>query len=311
MSLTVFRQILDRIPITVRILNLWHRGEPLAAPDFPEMVAEASRRRIKAHTHTNGILLTRSDIAGRLVDARLSQISIAMDGGTEESYQARRPGGTLAGVIQGIEALAEAKRRAKSPYPRIVVECLVGNQPEEEFLSVRKMAVEAGANAVKFKTLRLENLDDLQTALTELPADRKLWRYEIAGDRLRMKRTRSTCRRLGFSTLIAWNGDIYPCCFYLKFFAPFGNILESRFKDLWFGDSLAKFREVVRQDRDKIPMCRNCTEGLPYLYVNPRKSCRWDDGCKTDIINTETTENTRRAERKFYWKLNKTKNLTS
>lgn len=271
MTLPIFRQILDRIPITVRILNLWHRGEPLAAPDFPEIAAETSRRHLKAHTHTNGILLTRGDIAARLVDARLSQVSIALDGGTEESYQARRPGGTLAGVIQGIEALAEAKRRANSLFPRIIVECLTGNQPVEEFLSVRKLALDAGANAVKFKTLRVENLEDVQTALKELPANKKFWRYNVVGNYLQMKRTRSTCRRLGFSTLIAWNGDIYPCCFYLKFFAPFGNILESRFKDLWRSDSLTKFREVVDKDRDKIPMCRNCTEGLPYLYVDPLK----------------------------------------
>jgi radical SAM protein with 4Fe4S-binding SPASM domain len=269
MSLKVFQGVLERIPVTVRLLNLWHRGEPLAAPDFPEMVAAATKRIIRTHTHTNGILLTHNDAARRLVEARLTQISIAIDGADEATYQAWRPGGSLKQVALGIKALAGAKRDLNSKHPYITVECLVGNQPKEQFARIKELALKWGANTVKFKTLRINDLNNTPEALKHLPENHRLWRYDVVNGRLQMKRTRSNCARLGYSALIAWNGDLFPCCFYLKGFAPMGNLYQTSFKELWNTGQLAEFRQVVNKKRDRIPMCRNCTEGLPNLYIDP------------------------------------------
>lgn len=279
MSLDDFQSILGRIPRTVRMLNLWHRGEPLAAPDFPEMVAAAALRGIKTQTLTNGTLLARNSTAERLVDAKLTRISIAVDGADEATYRAFRPGGALAEVEAGVRALAAAKRARSSKRPRIVVECLVGRQGTAQFESIKRQAFEWGADEVKFKTLRIENLADVPVALARLPEDPRLWRYDLTQNGLRMKRIRSGCRRLAYTTLIAWNGDIYPCCFYLKSFAPFGNIFEEPFDAIWSESKLTEFQKIVAAERDSIPMCRNCTEGLPYLYVNPLQTVSQPGSC--------------------------------
>ena len=268
MSLDRFERILGMLPKTVRLLNLWHRGEPLAAPEFPEMVAAAAKKGIRVQTYTNGVLLTRNNIAHRLVKASLTGISIAVDGPDEETYQRYRPGGTLADLAAGVKALAEAKRELKTRRPRIIIECLVSRQTTAQFAQVKRLALEWGADEVLFKTLRVGDLN-YSDSRDELPDDRRLWRYEIADGGLKMKRKRESCLRLGYSFVVAWNGDIYPCCFYLKSFAPFGNIFESGFSDVWRKGALSEFRKVVAEDRDRIPMCRNCTEGLTRLYVDP------------------------------------------
>jgi len=270
MTLYDFISILDRLPRTVRMLNLWHRGEPLAAPDFPEMVAAASARLIRTHTHTNGTLLRQGDTARRLVAARLTEISIAVDGADEQTYRQFRTGGSLKDVATGIALLAKAKQEQGSRYPYIVAECLLSNQDPAQFAEVKRLALAWGANAVKFKTLRVERLEDPES-LKQLPADPRLWRYEHNGGMLRMKRVREGCLRLSYTMLIAWNGDVYPCCFYLKTFAPFGNIFKQSFRNIWKHGPLVEFYKIVQNQRDQIPMCRNCTEGLPYLYVDPSK----------------------------------------
>ncbi len=283
MSLETFRLILDKLPPTVRRLNLWHRGGPLAAPDVPEMVAAASARGIRTHTHTNGTLLRHNDAARRLVKARLTGISVAVDGADEETYQRFRTGGTLADVAAGIQALAEAKRDLHSRYPKITVECLVGNQDPAQFAAIREMAMSWGANNVKFKTLRIEDLNATEEALQELPQDPGLRRYDLVDGTLKMKRTRNSCRRLAYSFLIAWNGDVYPCCFYLKSFAPMGNVFEQPFQEVWRKGMLVELQEIVKAGRDRIPMCRNCTEGLPCLYADPSKEVMSRDITSSDM----------------------------
>jgi|GEM_PF-1659886 len=224
MRLADFERVLERIPRTVRFLNLWHRGEPLCAPEFPEMATSATRRRLWTQTYSNGTLLCKGDMARRLVQAGLKRITLAIDGADEATYQQYRVGGKLADILEGIAILRVERKRAGVHLPKIIVECLIRRQTIDQLQAVKRLANACGADKVKFKTYRVSSLEDVNSAPNDLPDDRRLWRYDLVDGRLQMRRTRDYCRRLAYSAVIAYNGEVFPCCFWTKKFG-LGNIL--------------------------------------------------------------------------------------
>ncbi len=274
MKLGDFTAVLDQAP-HLKLLNLWHRGEPLLAPDLPEMIAEAARRGIRTQTYTNGILLASGDLADRLVEARLSRITIGVDGADEDTYRRFRRGGSLGEVEAGVRALVAARRARRTKTPRIVVECLLSNQPPSQFAAVRETAFGWGCDEVRFKTFRVSDPEDLDRSLSSLPENRKLWRYRLDDGRLVMKRYRRSCLRLSYSAVVTWNGDVLPCCFDATGRFTAGNVSRTPLREIWRGGLLGEFRARINHGaRDRISMCRNCTEGLLRLYIPHRTVLR-------------------------------------
>lgn len=88
---------------------------------------------------------------------------------------------------------------------------------------------------------------------------------------MRKKTTSRGCRRLSYSAVVAWDGEVYPCCFWTHTFASMGNAFNQPWREIWRGEPLCQVQRTVNSDRDKIPICRNCTEGLKRLYVPVRE----------------------------------------
>jgi len=265
-----FIHVVDQLPM-LRLINLWHRGEPLTAPDIFAMISEATRRNIRTQIHTNGILLARNNNAAQLVKAGLFHIAIGIDGADEETYRRVRKGGSLAEVEAGVKALVKARNKLNSKTPYITAECLVTRQTKEQFQAVHELALKLGCDSVKFKTYRVPNPMDLDTSVAQLPNNPKLWRYKQVNDHLEMKRYHQRCWRLSYSVLVAWNGNVLPCCFHSNENIVFGNAFEEPWKDIWRGGlKKAFYYSIKRIGRDIYTMCRNCTEGLPRLYL-PKK----------------------------------------
>jgi len=270
MRIEDFIHVIKQLP-WLRFLNLWHRGEPLVAPDFTAMVVEASRRKIWTQIHTNGILLARTGLAEEIVKSGLNRITIGIDGADEETYSTIRHGGSLTDVEKGVRALFEARRSLGSHKPKIIAECLISRQSKEQFQAIHDSALSWGCDEVKFKTYRVSNPEDIEESIRRLPDDDKLWRYKHVNAHLEMNRTRSNCRRLAYSAVVGWNGEVFPCCFSTNEFHTMGNAFKQPWSEIWKGTQLKEFQRVVNHGgRDKIPMCRNCTEGLKNLYL-PRK----------------------------------------
>ncbi|MDP8228305.1 MAG: radical SAM/SPASM domain-containing protein [Candidatus Electryoneaceae bacterium] len=271
MSLDNFKRLLDNIPKSVKLLNLWHRGEPLAASDFPEMVALATDRGIRTQTHTNGTLLAKAGLAQRIVRSRLNRISIGVDGPDQETFIHYRTGGRLSDVEEGIRALVEQRQGAGSKFPKIFVECLVGRQSADQFRRVKEMTMNWGIDSIRFKTYRVPDLSPVEIVVKWLPDDPKLWRYKQNNGRLIPKKLYNICLRISWSALIAYNGDVLPCCFDAEGKFILGNIFEQPLGEIRTGEKFEQFRRVVMKRGDKKPaMCQNCTEGLRRLYLPER-----------------------------------------
>ena len=85
-------------------------GEPLAHPEFLEMVRLARAQELQVELITNGTLME-SAVAQSLVELGVAQVAVSVDGSDEESYASVRET-ALAPVLAHIAALRDARRRA-------------------------------------------------------------------------------------------------------------------------------------------------------------------------------------------------------
>lgn len=111
-----YRRLLDGLfpaapePVTLAFAGY---GEPLVNPHFFEMVELARERRLRVELITNGLLLT-AEATRELLRLGVAQIAISLDGADETTYGDVRGRG-LAPVLANLQALSEARRRARVP----------------------------------------------------------------------------------------------------------------------------------------------------------------------------------------------------
>jgi radical SAM protein with 4Fe4S-binding SPASM domain len=53
-----------------------------------------------------------------------------------------------------------------------------------------------------------------------------------------------------------------PCCFDKDAEHQFGKLDHQDFKSIWRSEKYNAFRQQILDDRSKIDICRNCTEGM-------------------------------------------------
>ncbi len=116
MPLARYRALLEGLPpgsgggITLAFGGF---GEPLAHPDFMEMVRLARVAGLRVELITNGLLLTPAKI-GALLGMGVAQVAISLDGADDAGYASVR-GTELEPVLANLAALCEARRRARAP----------------------------------------------------------------------------------------------------------------------------------------------------------------------------------------------------
>ena len=79
-------------------------GEPLLHPRFPEMIRLAHANGLRTEMTSNAMLLT-SSLAEQLIDAGLDQFTVSIDGTSNESHGAIRPGASLEEIMDNVHNL--------------------------------------------------------------------------------------------------------------------------------------------------------------------------------------------------------------
>ena len=85
-------------------------GESLLHPRFPEMIRLAHANGLRTEMTSNAMLLGAS-LAKRLVEAGLDQFTVSIDGSSNESHSAIRPGASLEEIIDNVRTLYEWSER--------------------------------------------------------------------------------------------------------------------------------------------------------------------------------------------------------
>ena len=237
MDWPIFIKIIKECSVNqCRSVKLNWRGEPLIHPLLPEMIKVAKALGIlEVQINTNGQLLTENKI-NSLCDSGLDRIIFSADGITKKTYESIRLGASWDRLLANIVSL---KRRKIRPIIRIQTCAMPQNQGEIK----------------DFRGFWGELADEVYIHQSFDPLQRK-------NPSLKRKKKKN-CPQLWQRLVVAWNGDIHPCCVDWDSKGILGNIKETTLQDTWhcFKERYLRFAHKNKIASELEP-CKNCDNFL-------------------------------------------------
>ena len=265
MDLAMYQRVIDEIAPYAYRVELYNWGEPLLHPQIMQMIEYASRRRISVRLSSNMNHLD-ADMSRQLVTSGLSQLTVSIDGATQESYAAYRRQGQLSRVLQNLELLLETRRELGAQRPFILWRMLIGKHNEHEIEAVRQMAREMDVDGFATSVLFVDTHDPEQINLW-LPTDPAQSAYDYRSEVLE---NAWSCHELWEGMVINWDGGVAPCCWLHDARYDFGNVSRQTVREIWNGPKYVSARRsragrAIRA-ADTITICHRC-QGHPHYMA--------------------------------------------
>ena len=256
MSLELFKKIIDELSPYLLLILLWDWGEPFLNPDVYDMIRYARHKKIKLISSTNGHVFAGSEQARSVVSSGLNALIFSVDGITQETYAHYRSGGRLDTVLNGIKNVAAEKRRQGSETPILNFRFIVMKHNEHELPSIEKFARKLDVDILSFRKFFpvVDNAQDVHH-----PDKVTYRRFDQSSDESEPVRVRKNpCKNLWNCPAIHWNGTLTCCTCDYDDVRVFGNLNESRFRDIWSGSPAKRMRRLFRNRWKNLPLCRDC-----------------------------------------------------
>jgi MoaA/NifB/PqqE/SkfB family radical SAM enzyme len=268
MSLENFKKIIDNLADSIHIVLLYNTNEPLIHPDLPEMIRYCDKKNLYTMISTNAGLLS-EEKSKALLDAGLDEILLCLDGTTKESYEPFRKGAEFETVYKNIEFFCEEKKRRNAIRPYTELQFILHKLNQSQIPEVKKLAEKWNVNRLRIKSFSLceyAYTPDEMKALSEqfLPEKENLPEYggkiiiEKTEGGLKLKKKRKLCALMRNQCSILADGNLVMCCYDIKGKYVFGNLLEKKFKDIWFNVDIKHKRKLAREKT--YPLCKICGE---------------------------------------------------
>lgn len=258
MSLDTFANAFQPLAKWLVNCQFFWQGEPTLNPDLCQMISTAHSRKVFTSLSTNGQTLT-PELCRSLVGSGLDQITVSVDGTTQDIYEKYRIGGSLQATIDGIGNLNEARRQLKKGNPLVEVQFIVFAHNEHQIPEIKRLARQWGADRVTLKTAQVENLDN---AGQMLPRNPKYSRYRQGPDGKWFipKKYPINCFRLRGTMVVTANGDVAVCCYDKNCRHTLGNVNTDSAISIWTGQQAELARRQVLDGGSLADICRNCGE---------------------------------------------------
>lgn len=261
MDSVTFDRILSECSPYLLSLILYFQGEPFLHPGLFQMIKKARTKRLHTMTSTNGQFLD-TETARSVVESGLERIIISLDGMDQLVYEKYRKGGNVDKVKEGIKALVEWKKALRSTTPVITVQFLVFSHNQHQIEDVKNWSRKVGVEEVEIKSAMIRDFKNGNPLIPDEQYAR--YREHGRGGFIIKNKLKNHCWQTWHKAVITWDGKVLPCCFDYDGDHEMGNIMQQTFSDIWNGMHFMSFRTKLLQNRQGIPMCRNCTEGASY-----------------------------------------------
>lgn len=253
LSFVEFKKIVDDIKNVTHYLWLFLAGEPFLNPDFPKMVAYASKNHLHTTTSSNAQLINQK-LAQEIVKAGLDCLIISFDGTTKETYEQMRQGGDFRKLLSNINFILQEKKRQKKIKPEIQLQFLVSKiniHEKEKFIKLAKsLNVQYCFKTLAVPTWIYPKEKCQILAKKYLPKEgRYIKEYKLKRDKSCANHERS---------FILSDGTICICCYDLEGQYKMGNIFFEKFLDVWKSKKYINVRKLMAQR--KLPLCKICGE---------------------------------------------------
>ena len=190
----------------------------------------------------------------------MDRLIISIDGLTQETYENYRIHGTLSKVIEGSKQMLKAKKELNSKTPHLIFQFLAVKPNEHEIPQVFQLGKEMGIDEVRIKSAQLY---DFKNGNPLMPENEKYSRYkrQLDGTYKLKYKTGNHCWRMWSSSVFTWDGKVVPCCFDKDAKHILGSLEKEDFTAIWKSKKYTSFRKAILTERNKIDICRNCSEG--------------------------------------------------
>ncbi len=266
-------------------------GEPLVHPGFFRILERAKEKGLSIRLLTNGTLLEEhAKELGRLLDARIDEVQVSLDG-LKQTHDSIRGEGSYEKATAGIKALV------RENLPVSVAFTLVPENRGEAlplYREVAKFGIESFRVAWGLPVGRLKEavpyVDYLKTVGEVKRASEELGVPVSGGELgapLEVKpESFYPCAAGTSQVFIASTGDVYPCLVLRYPFFRFGSVREEGLIDIWRKREWERLkRNLSGSDCAKCPLFKSCRGGCPgeslvYRgdYNKPSPACRVKTG---------------------------------
>ncbi len=255
MDVNICEKLLPQIKQHTIFANLYFQGEPFINKQTITIIQQAHKAKILTSISTNAHFITNEN-ADEIVKSGLTKLIISLDGYNQETYEKYRRNGSFQKVLNGMQAIQEAKKRNNSNLPLVELQCLLFKHTENHTKDIQEIGKQFGADIIKFKTAQFYDEKNMDM----LPSQRNS-RYTIHEGKITIKKElKNNCWKMWCSCIVAWNGNVLPCCFDKNHTFTFGNIKKQTFEEIWNSEKYDLIRKAVFTNRKKIDMCQNCSE---------------------------------------------------
>jgi radical SAM protein with 4Fe4S-binding SPASM domain len=258
MDLVLFHKIINELSHDLISMIFYFQGEPFLNKDIFKMIKKANEKNLYTYCSTNGHFFSNENIQ-KLIESKLNELIISLDGTTQEVYEQYRRKGSLKKVLSGTKALIQEKKRMKSVFPYTKFQFLVVKPNEHQIDEAKALAKFVKVDKIVFKTAQIYKFENGSPLI---PDNKKYSRYKKQNNgkyRLK-KKIKNRCWRLWSNPVITVEGDVLPCCFDKDAKYAMGNINNQSFEEIWNNENYQNFRKKVLINRKSIDICRNCTE---------------------------------------------------
>jgi MoaA/NifB/PqqE/SkfB family radical SAM enzyme len=124
-------------------------GEPLLYRNFHDFIVEAKKRGLVVHLQTNGTLLARE--ADFLVEAGVEAVNVSIDGPQQVHDRIRGIEGAFSRMELGVRALADARRKRRSPNPILSFNCTISKGNVDYLEEMVPLSVRLGGDFLQIQ----------------------------------------------------------------------------------------------------------------------------------------------------------------
>jgi MoaA/NifB/PqqE/SkfB family radical SAM enzyme len=238
------------------------RGEPLVHPRAPDILQLIGALGMRSIITTNAGRLT-EELADKLCEWNLQQLSISIDSGTPETYQ--QVHGGAPGDRERILRLIKHLARRADHKPRLLVSMVLSHLNFRELLTLVRDAIDAGATGIVVGGMRpvpfdLTGLslsdDDWAQVRADLARAVEMTRQagvDLAVDNIRpvgkprsesWPYERMACFIGHLFAVIDVDGVVHGCCTCQN---RLGSLDDASFRGIWWSPQYRRYRQVLRE----------------------------------------------------------------
>ena len=272
----LFDSIAAQVFPFTNILILSILTEPFMTLDFPDRLESVRRFGVPfSEIITNGTLLNRANIA-EVLDAEITCLTVSIDGGTKETYEAVRTGARFEDVLANVRLFQSMRGERRASLPQLRINHVLSELNIDSFAAFLELV-----SAIRPEKMGVRTVSRMSNAVIQESRDPRFWAkvreirprldefcartgIENAGF-LRDRPTpialfadggdRVICRAPWESLAIHPDGDVFPCMAWTR--PPIGNLAHRSFREIWDGPELARLRREFAEVEPGID-CLNC-----------------------------------------------------